>query len=411
MTLFAFNPLAPLLSSVQASQVSLEALTPVVCQLRETLEAGGTFRMTEGERDRVESALQRLDQVATHFGAASGLVCSEVLQPFVQKVVNAWPARMGYRSEAPDDITREYCLSAEIASGGCSKLFHGYHLENGTLVAIKVADVEENPSISQDVADQLLRREYEILEALRSSSRPGIHRFGTMNGKACMVMEHLHGRDLHELQDDLLHGLKTSDDLDQLVEIGRQAVSEVAAVHEQGIVHCDVKPDNFMVHNRRLRIFDFGIARREGEVQSFIGGTPGYMSPESFTQNPTGFPRDVFALGAMLYQLMTGRPPYEGASVEETQQNLMNPEFHPELPSAVLLRNRPDLKKGLSLQQLQRLNHRLRVLDSIVMRAINRDPNLRFQDAGHMLADFRRFDLTSWAAMTMGLGSRRRSAG
>jgi serine/threonine-protein kinase len=168
-------------------------------------------------------------------------------------------------------------------------------------------------------------------------------------------------------------------------------VGELADLHEQGIVHCDVKPENFKyteltrTRSRCARVFDLGIACREGERHPFIMGTPDYMSPESWNpQNANGFGRDVFALGVTLYWLLTGKLPFEGETPEATARNAMT--VTPEPPSEVLLRERPDLIDAFSMNDIGKLE----MLDQIIMRALNRDEGVRFYDAGEMLAELER---------------------
>jgi serine/threonine protein kinase len=303
------------------------------------------------------------------------------------------PPQIDQSLETADNIT--YWPTMEIARGGCSTIHLAHDFSARKHIVLKVAEMSSNAS--QEKANTLLQREYDLLDRLDPGLGPQVFKFGRMAGtdKACMVMEHLEGEDVDRLRAKL-HGLKTSGDFDQLMEIGKQAVGQVAALHEKGIVHCDVKPSNFMFHNNHLRILDFGIAILVGGnhelISGHIMGTPPYMSLESFVSpDNIQFSRDVFALGAMLYELMTGRVP-SGESLREIQLNAINPDFLPEPPSLVFLRDRPDLEKDLSASQLEVLKSRLGIWDSIVMKAISRGADHRYPDAGQMLDDFRKFE-------------------
>lgn len=214
-----------------------------------------------------------------------------------------------------------------------------------------------------------------------------------MQGKACMVMQLLQGKDLFSARDEFHHGLENDADLARLIGTCTEVVRSVAALHAQGIVHCDVKPENFMYRDGRVQAFDFGIAMRNRETRAMIVGTPDYMSPESFLPGlPATFQRDVFALGATMYWMLTGHTPYESGSIQETVKKLIDPNFAPEPPSAVLLRNRPDLAERLSPDLLQ-------ALDAIVMQAISREESARYPTGAFMLVELRRlanrFALTS----------------
>ncbi|HEX5036723.1 MAG TPA: serine/threonine-protein kinase [bacterium] len=388
MSLALFNPttipaLSGLWNLTQQAQVSLTALQPAVSALRQSLEEPGILGMNGRERERVQGALAALERTAAA-NALNGLVPRLLLQPMLESVSRAWPVRLNYQGGGEDDIGNEYCIGQEVGSGGCSRVFHGYSLENGVTVAIKLADVAEDSGIPESLVTALLRREYEILASLPEGVGPRVLRFGTMQGKACLVMEYLDGQDLHDSLGTLQHDLRTGQALQRLLGIGFQAVQSVSGIHARGFVHRDIKPENFRIRTvrvfgRELRTFDFGIARRTGEVDESIMGTPEYMPPESFRDGDPADPRrDVFALGATLYWLMTGQTPFHADSNEEVVANIMNPNFRFEVPSTVLLRDHPDLKGKVPYSWLA-------LLDSVIQKALSRDPSQRYRDAGEML--------------------------
>lgn len=376
----AIPGLTSLLRTVEAPQVSLAALQPVISELRSNLGAPGALGMDLTEQAHVRSAFARLDQEVSRYAGTSGTISRTILQPSVEALVNSLPARFHGRGAQPVEISQDYQYVEPLAEGGCSKTFIAYDHHSGGMVTIKVAEGTEGVS-TQAFMDCLLRQEFGFLQGLEDGTGPRPLRLGQWQGKLCMVMEHLPGMDLGDLRHDLIHRLKSDTGVQEVLEIGRNAVGQVAALHRQEVVHCDVKMENFMCFGGRVRIFDFGLGLFRGERHNYVSGSPEYMPPESWKDgSPAGFGRDVFALGVLLYELLAGRGPFQAGSPSETRELIRNPLFHMQLepPSQALLR-RPDL--NLSPASVSLLSE----LDSIIMRALNFDEELRFADAGEML--------------------------
>ena len=107
---------------------------------------------------------------------------------------------------------------------------------------------------------------------------------------------------------------------DKAVEIARQLCAGLAAAHEHGIVHRDLKPANIMLDGRgRVRITDFGLAALAAEIKgnAVRAGTPAYMSPEQFAGQKVTPKSDLYSLGLVLYEVLTGKHPFEASSVEQ----------------------------------------------------------------------------------------------
>ncbi len=411
MSLLFFNAapitaLTPIWNAVSTAEVSAAVLTSAVGGLRQSLGASLSL-LSESERQPLQTALQRLDEEAVRCSDATGRILRNDLQPTLESLVRAWPARF-----LPDISLNFFNCGVLLGEGGMSRIYRGKDLRTGKDVAIKVAhipaDMEKPPSLEEVNAS--LRQEYEFLGSLRPGTGPRVLQFGTLDGQVCMVVEFLEGRDLFSQWDEIRHGLRTDGDLDRFIGLSRQLVEQTSALHQQGVVHCDIKPENAKYHNGRIRIFDFGIATRNGqEHPAGVCGTPDYMPPESFRDARVGFGRDVFALGATMYMLLAGQNPFEGDSWIETRNNILNPHFDLMPPSEILLGGeRSDLRETLSPAALARL----RTLDGIILRALNRDQNIRFKNATEMLAEFRRLlarPITPFASLAA-LGARRRAS-
>ncbi len=377
--------LTPLCQLTRLPHIPVAAFTSVVSGVRNSLNQPSAVGLNPAENQRFQNALQTFEREASSYSDGSGVIRGLDLQVPLNSLLGAWPARLNRREVDPDDLSSEYVVWEPIGSGGCSKVCLGKDRQSSRFVVVKMVDVPEGLSSLTPLFEQALRREYEILRGLRPGTGPDVIKLGTINGKLCMVMEHLQGADLERMQEELHHGFKRDSDLDGLIRIMWQTVARVAAIHDQGIVHRDVKPANFMSDEGRVRIFDFGIAAREREKAPF-SGSPHFMSPESFTEShPADFARDVYALGVTFYSILTGEElPFDGESVEEITAKIVDPNFHPAPASEIFLRKHLDVVKNLGLST--EAIGKLQLLDEIIERALNRDETLRFQDAGHMLA-------------------------
>jgi serine/threonine protein kinase len=152
----------------------------------------------------------------------------------------------------------------------------------------------------------------------------------------------------------------------------------IAVAHERGVIHRDLKPANILLTlGGQPKIMDFGLAKLLDDqsvrtLQGAILGTPSYMAPEQARglTNTIGPAIDIFSLGAILYEALTGRPPFQGATVMDTMQKLINERARP--PRRV----RPDLPVDL---------------ERIVMKCLEKDPADRYQTAIELADDLRRF--------------------
>ena len=232
----------------------------------------------------------------------------------------------------------QYQILAPLGAGGMGEVFVARDPSLGRKVAIKLLPVR----LSGD-KETLARftREARSASALNHPNIVTIHEVGMDQGSGSpyIVMEFIDGRDLRGLlSNGPLPNRKTLD-------IAAQIADGLAAAHEQGIVHRDLKPENVMVtKDGYVKILDFGLAkviRPAGEEEDTaqldlpgtnpgtILGTVGYMSPEQATGKPLDFRSDQFALGAILYELSTGKPAFEADNAIDTLSAIL----HEEVPS------------------------------------------------------------------------------
>jgi len=238
------------------------------------------------------------------------------------------------------------------------------------VVAIKTINLSLN---REELAEYEARFDQEIKAAGRSS-HPNIvtiYDVGRTDEVAYMAMEFLNGRELKDL---LAEGRRP--DVETTVDLMVQVADGLAFAHEHGIVHRDVKPSNIMVINLPngvlAKITDFGIARVPGSaVKTMTGivlGSPRYMSPEQVVGKALDARSDVFSLGVVLYETLTGIAPFDGENLSAIMYATMNTK--PEPPSLV----NPAVP---------------RMLDLIVAKALAKPVDERYQSMRELAADLR----------------------
>jgi serine/threonine protein kinase len=214
-------------------------------------------------------------------------------------------------------IGGRYEIVRKIAEGGMGAVYEAQHNLSKKSVALKILF----PHIGKDEGSR--QRFLREVSAPAQIGHDGIVEvydagFDTQDGSLFVAMELLKGE---TLRDRLARGVLSRD---QVLDLFEQLLDPLAAAHQKGIVHRDLKPENVFLHRQRdgrevLKLLDFGIARDLDEksmsvTQTGIAmGTPHYMAPEqAMSARGVSFPADVWAVGAMLYEALSGRPPFAG---------------------------------------------------------------------------------------------------
>lgn len=205
-----------------------------------------------------------------------------------------------------------YRVIDRIGSGGMSIVYRAQDLLLGRIVAVKV--LHEN--LTDD--EGFLRRFQREAHAVANLSHPNIvtvHDIGQDNNRHYIVMEFVDGRTVKQLvrlQNQQGHPLGVA----QALDLAIQVCSGIGYAHRANLVHCDVKSQNILVtRDDRVKVADFGIARAMSEATQHtldgqIWGTPHYFSPEQAAGQPASPASDVYAIGVVLFELLTGRLPF-----------------------------------------------------------------------------------------------------
>jgi serine/threonine-protein kinase len=258
-----------------------------------------------------------------------------------------------------------YRIVKRLGAGGMANVYLAEDQELGRRVAIKILN-DRHANDEQFV--ERFRREASNAAGLSHPNIVSIYDRGEAEGTYYIAMEHLDGRTLKEL-------IQARGPAPPRIAIDytRQILGALRFAHRHGIVHRDIKPHNVLVDgDNRLKVTDFGIARAGASQMTEAGsimGTAQYLSPEQARGGPVDQRSDLYSVGVLLYELLTGTLPFTGdAPVEIAMKHLSE---KPVPPSAI----RPEVPRDLDL---------------VVTRALAKDPDERYQTAEELDADLER---------------------
>ena len=258
-----------------------------------------------------------------------------------------------------------YRIQRKLGAGGMADVYLAEDQELGRRVAIKILNSRHG---NDDQFIERFRREAKNAAALNHPNIVSIYDRGEAEDTYYIAMEFLDGRTLKELI--VSRGAAP---INVAIEYARQILSALRFAHRHGIVHRDIKPHNVLVDGEgRVKVTDFGIARAGTSQMTETGsivGTAQYLSPEQARGGEVDPRSDLYSLGVVLYELLTGKTPFDGETpVEIAMKHLSNT---PAPPSKL----RPDVPPEL---------------DMVVLRALAKNPDDRYQSADEMEADLER---------------------
>lgn len=319
----------------------------------------------------------------------------------------------GLPADVPDSLLGKqighYRIVEVIGKGGM-----------GTVYLAERADGEFSQRVALKLikrgmdSDAIIRRFVHERQILASLNHPNIARLldggTTSDGLPYLVIEYIEG----QLLDVYCDAKQFS--IEERLEIFRMVCSAVSYAHNQSVIHRDIKPANVLVTKDGIpKLVDFGIAKilypesseQTAEITEtiFRAMTPKYASPEQIKGEPVTAASDIYSLGVMLYELLTGRSPYKIKNLRPDEMISIIGEAEPERPSSAITQLQEvdptddDVNKGATLEYVcrardsepEKLSRRLRGdLDNIVLMALRKEPERRYQSADELSDDIRR---------------------
>jgi eukaryotic-like serine/threonine-protein kinase len=236
-----------------------------------------------------------------------------------------------------------FCIESLVAQSGMASIYRATDVRNGRIVGLKIPhfEVESDP-----VLFDRFKREEEIGKRL---NHPGVIKVfdSEDRSRVYMVMEWIDGRLLRRILSD-----EKKLTIERAVRITVEICEALKYIHNQGVVHRDLKPENIMVDSEdRIKLIDFGIASSAGAKRLTFGkltrtmGTADYISPEQVKSNRSDGRSDLYAVGVMLYEMLTGEMPFQGANPFVVMNDRLlndpippceiNPQISPELQEII----------------------------------------------------------------------------
>lgn len=261
-----------------------------------------------------------------------------------------------------------YIIVEELGQGAMGVVYKAVDPLIDRTVAIKTINLD----LSRDELENFEKRFQREVQSAGRLNHPNIvtiYDVGRTEGVAYMAMEYLEGKELREILDS---GVVLP--IEKVVHIASQVCDGLAFAHENGIVHRDIKPANVMVmKNGMVKITDFGIAQVSSASRTMAGmvmGSPKYMSPEQVVGQAVDGRSDIFSLGVVLYEMLTGKTPFIGDNISAIMYQILNEE---PIPPKAFNQNIPDS------------------INYIILRTLAKHPDGRYQTAKELARDLRKY--------------------
>lgn len=320
------------------------------------------------------------DSLAIHSPPSHGLAADrfafdssggEGAMPDVVTDIGGLPSEVPDPADAPtlSHIGR-YALKRQLGAGGLGAVFEAWDPLLSRAVAVKTLQFDVDPEARTSL-DGLFLNEARAAAGLNHRYIVTIHDAGLSAHGVYIAMERLYGRDLHRA---LAEGWRPT--VEQTMTLVRRVTEALAYAHARGVVHCDIKPANIFLQRReKPKVLDFGIARivhgrKLPVLEGAVTGSPRYRAPEQLSGGAVDARTDLYALGVVMYELLTGHRAFEGDSLDDINQAVLD-------GKAVPVHERtPDVPHEVS---------------AIVSRLMARAPADRYTCASELSADLRRW--------------------
>jgi serine/threonine-protein kinase len=276
-------------------------------------------------------------------------------------------------------LNDRYQLEEPLGKGGMAVVYRARDLMLERIVAVKI--LRRRLASDPDFRERF-RQEAKAAANLSHPNIVTVHDFVLDTDQLYIVMEYVPGKDLKTLQRDLGRF-----SIKQAIDLIVQACNGIGYAHRAGLVHCDVKPQNMLIMpDWRLKVVDFGIARAQATISpdervDVVWGSPLYFSPEQAAGLAPSPASDVYSLGVMLYEMLTGQLPFSAHSPEELSR------LHREAPPLPPRRLNPNIPPSL---------------EQIMLKVLSKEPAARYRTAdqlGRVLLNFNQQPLHKPAAV------------
>ncbi len=279
--------------------------------------------------------------------------------------------------DAQTIIADRYRVMERLAHGGMARIYKVKHVNLGKVFALKVVD---RKSDAAKRIEQLFFREAKVASVMDHPNIVQVTDFGLDDEiGAYIVMEYLKGETLHaRLRRELAQHQSLS--ISSALEFGLQTAEALHYMHSQNVIHCDIKSENIFLckhqseHRQRtiVKLIDFGLSRSKASnlqlAKAEVAGTPEYMAPELIQGRAPQPSMDIYSLGVMFYEMLTGRLPFTG-----TMRDVITDQLHTAAPSPSEALEEP-------------LDERV---EAFVMRALHKDPIRRHESMGRVIFELR----------------------
>jgi serine/threonine protein kinase len=287
---------------------------------------------------------------------------------------------MDLRQQLQHTLGTTYALERELGGGGMSRVFVAEERRLNRKVVIKVV----SPELAADVSGERFEREIQLAASLQQANIVPILAAGEMDGLPFYTMPFVEGESLRRRL-----GAEGRLPIATVIGVLRDVAKALAYAHARGVVHRDIKPDNVLLSGGTAVVTDFGIAKAiaaaRAETQDTLTqlgtsiGTPAYMSPEQAAGDPAVDHRaDIYSLGCMAYELLTGQAPFHGRPPARVLAAHMTEAAQPIAPA------RPDTPPAL---------------EHLVMRCLEKDPSQRPQSGSEIVQALDAITATGAAAI------------
>lgn len=262
-----------------------------------------------------------------------------------------------------EQFSSRYQILRQIGKGAAAEVYEAFDTQIQRPVALKVLSIAD--SLTGAERRQAIERFYREVRLAGRLSHPNIaqvYSTGEQGGKHFIVMELCQGVSLREIL--YIEGWISEA---RVRRIAIQILEALKTAHSAGIIHRDIKPENIIVgQNDQVKLTDFGIAKAVSDAtltqSGMILGTPAYMSPEQIVGKNVDARSDIFSVGVLLYECLSGRKPFDGENITEVTQKIV---FADPAPLTKVISPWPE----------------------IVMKALSKSPSDRYQNAAEMLSD------------------------